>query len=1214
MSLPTTMMMTMMKRILLAITICVVAAVAPAQNTKENADFKLAINLYNDKLFDLAQEQLKQFIAAYPTTSQGIEARYYLGLTQLQLKEYEDARITFQTFALTYQDNPRAPEAWWNVGEAHAALGSLKEAALAFERVKVFHPRSKSAPDALLRAAGLFTAAGERDNARRLLRSILQEYSTSAAVIAARTQLGQIYFEEGNLELAQNELKRVIDGDPSADARAQAMLILANIQREMGRFDQAKTTYQEIIAGYKTPSAVQGAHLHLARLLTASGSYTEAIDHLKRALGQTKGADSTMTKDALLALGEAYLAAGDAQNASSTFKRFVDAYPRDERIPDALMQLAYAATRSKDYARSNEACTRLLKLNAPDGLRREALLRLARNARESGSAATAVQHYTRYTEVYPEAVNTPAVLFETARVTETDLHDLRRAGAMFEVIATRYSRSEFGDDAAIGAARCYEGLKEFERALELYRSFVILYPASDLRSTAEDRIRMIEAFEAKDKDAGLEKLALLVGDVVAGQKSAGLARRLAEISFHELKNYDAAASQFATAIEGGLQPAELVDAMYLRARALELLSWRSPDRRTQAIEAYRAYLARFPNDGRNQDALLALFQLSATSVTAATAASAVVRTIDPATKHRAAMNLHIAQLLEKADSTEAALLMYTTVMREAPASPAAEEAAFARMGLLLNAGLPDSAVSIGTPALAAFPAGRHSADMLSRLGEIALKRGQSTKAVELLDRLIEEFPYTHAAVKAQRELADACLASGNTARAITLYTALLDEEGALPSRGEATDPDILLALGKALAQGGDTRSAKTRLFTLLAREQRGPRAAEALTTLGMIYRNEGSTDLATSYFRQASAASPGTSASREIADILFDSGEYADALRQYTALAGTAKDKNDQRALSARIIIIHLRLNEFNPADKNIAAFRTAYPDNGTEMAQFELERGNAFFRQKDYVRALKSFQNVVSSYEETPSASTAMFWVGKVYEATNKPAEALAQFETLMKEHPDAEIMPKVYFALGNIHYRAEKWDEAVRNYRMVTDNPNADPALLPFAINNLIETYEMAGVYDAALTLTRRYLDLYPNAEDAFDKRIKIGILYQQLGYYDQSVLHLQTLLDEAGSDLEGEIRYYIAEANFNKGDYQQAILDFLKVPYLVTKKGKIDWTATSLYMSGQAYEKMGRSDQALTMYKQIIDRSGIDETFKAAARKEIDRVNAILKKGSK
>ena len=150
---------------------------------------------------------------------------------------------------------------------------------------------------------------------------------------------------------------------------------------------------------------------------------------------------------------------------------------------------------------------------------------------------------------------------------------------------------------------------------------------------------------------------------------------------------------------------------------------------------------------------------------------------------------------------------------------------------------------------------------------------------------------------------------------------------------------------------------------------------------------------------------------------------------------------------------------------------------------------------------------------------------------------------------------------------------------------------------------------------SLRGRYLDKYPNNEDSFDKKIKIGILYEELGYNDQAVLHLQSLLDQAGSDLEGEIRYYIAEANYNKGDYQQAILDFLKVPYLVTKKGKLDWTANSLYMAGQSYEKMGRYDQALTMYQQITERSGIDETFKAAAKKEIDRVKLVVKKpGSK
>jgi TolA-binding protein len=382
----------------------------------------------------------------------------------------------------------------------------------------------------------------------------------------------------------------------------------------------------------------------------------------------------------------------------------------------------------------------------------------------------------------------------------------------------------------------------------------------------------------------------------------------------------------------------------------------------------------------------------------------------------------------------------------------------------------------------------------------------------------------------------------------------------------------------------------------------------------MMYRNENAAELATTYFRQAGLASPAAATSREIADILFESGEYADALRQYSLLALKTKDENERRAFLGRAIIATLRLDNPVKADKDIALFLQTYKDADIESAQFELERGNSYFRKGDFARALTSFELVASKFDDTPSAVNAKFWIGKVFEATNRPQDAIAQFENLMKDHPESEILQKVHFALGNIYYRAERWDESIKNYRVVTDDPHPDPALLPYAIGNLIETYETATVFDGALSLTRRYLELYPNAEDAFDKRIKIGILYQRLGYYDQSVLHLQSLLDEAGSDLEGEIRYYIGESNYYKGDYQQAILDFLKVPYLVTKKGKIDWTANSLYMSGQSYEKMGRSDQALTMYKQIIERPGIDESFRAAARKEIDRVTTILKKNPK
>src|SRR5258707_317853 len=66
-----------------------------AQDSRENADFKLAVGLYNDKMYDLAAEQFKNFVSAYTASSQGIEARFYLGLTQMKLQQFDEARVTF---------------------------------------------------------------------------------------------------------------------------------------------------------------------------------------------------------------------------------------------------------------------------------------------------------------------------------------------------------------------------------------------------------------------------------------------------------------------------------------------------------------------------------------------------------------------------------------------------------------------------------------------------------------------------------------------------------------------------------------------------------------------------------------------------------------------------------------------------------------------------------------------------------------------------------------------------------------------------------------------------------------------------------------------------------------------------------------------------------------------------------------------------------------
>ena len=62
-----------------------------------------------------------------------------------------------------------------------------------------------------------------------------------------------------------------------------------------------------------------------------------------------------------------------------------------------------------------------------------------------------------------------------------------------------------------------------------------------------------------------------------------------------------------------------------------------------------------------------------------------------------------------------------------------------------------------------------------------------------------------------------------------------------------------------------------------------------------------------------------------------------------------------------------------------------------------------------------------------------------------------------------------RVHLALGNLYYGSEKWDQAIKHYRIVIDDPHPDQELVPSAMSNLIETYEVAAAYDGGRARAR-------------------------------------------------------------------------------------------------------------------------------------------------
>ena len=233
----------------------------------------------------------------------------------------------------------------------------------------------------------------------------------------------------------------------------------------------------------------------------------------------------------------------------------------------------------------------------------------------------------------------------------------------------------------------------------------------------------------------------------------------------------------------------------------------------------------------------------------------------------------MGKLFEKADSLAYAGTEYAGAVRTTKDREVAEEASYGSLGLLFKTGGADSAIGSGSRFLAEYPSSAHAAEVLSKLGDIAM----NAKIPARPPRFTRDSRGSLATRRSPPGAGKARRAPGRSrgkrSSAPGVFRNTAAAEGRPPG-GRKGSPSIYLSLGKLNREAGNSREAKRFLMAALEQEQSGPIAGEAYTTLGLIYRAEGLSEIATSYFRQAASASPGAGVTRDIADMLFESNDY----------------------------------------------------------------------------------------------------------------------------------------------------------------------------------------------------------------------------------------------------------------------------------------------------------------------------------------------------
>lgn len=1201
-----------------------------SQRYQESDDFSYALKLYNEGFYDIAAQQFNLFVNHYPNSDRVPDAKYYQAMALFTLRDFANARIEFQSLAVSFPDNQRAPEAWYKTGECYIKLNKPEDAARAFETVKVLYPENPIAANSLFQAAGIYFQESKLDRSESVLLDLLDRYVQSAVYPQARLLYARILLQKQKFNRAETELRKVLKSESKPEIQAQAYIGLGRLYQKLGQFERSEKHYLSALQMNPDAATYYQGLSDLSELYATARKYDEAVRLISKSLSRIS---STPFKQKLqLNLAAIYYLQGKYFAAEQSANELPENLSSDTLVSRRCFYLGEIYFAENKLEKSLDY---FLKLLSQDSLRRLGSHFVPLAEKRVGTIYLSQelfhQGYEQLTSYLKEYSHEPGrdsvyVALFRAALNEEKLPVAQRVYRDFVEAFPRHPRR---DDLLFQLAKYEFEHGAYHESSRDFRSLLHTFSCSDKYHSAREYLRIIRNYFEVEEGVGVNKLARLIGRFLSDEDVTSLKLELARIYLQQLKDLPETVRLCQTIVTETPDSVRLGEAYFLLAEAHRRIAEYQMFAGKESVSNFQAaknaykdamYFVKYVS---HPDSLsFAFLQTNLDSSVVDKKTGQTYRKFwqhfinsYPGSKYKNRARMILATLHLNESDTANALSILQNVSQEADGELRGE--AYFRMAQIFRQQKKyDRAVSALKTFLLNIPAHHLRAKAYALLAQIQAQRGIYDQAAESWKRLRQEYDYASIAQTALDRMIGVYLSDERYREVVDLTAPYLSEKESadilLNNFYRPAKTRFYFYNGKARFLSGDLDGARVQLLKYLYSDSEALHRDEsrfllaeialqkndqqtALLHLDEIRRNENSP-----FFIQAT---------RKIADIYFNLGKFKKALNLYTNIIPRTEDADQKMYFKNQQMICLINLGRFKTYNAKLDAYRKAYkkhPQLQQNLARFVFEQGKYYYQNKKFDPAIKKFERVTKKYRTTDLVDDATYYLGLTYSTLNKTEKAQELLSRFIEKYPRSSLLSNVYITLGSLYYRAEKREMSVEAFKKAVENAQ-DAETRKIALSNLIKTYQDLGLWDGILTQARAYVKAFPNADDLIDKKILIGSALINLNRYTEAVDYLRKVKLEASSEAEPEIQFYIGEAYFNAGQYENAIREFVKIP-LLSRQTKLQWEASALYFSGQSYEKMGRIDDAIRMYREIIDRPGIMVDLKREARKRIDQ----LKKG--
>ena len=1182
-----------------------------AQNETESSDFSYPLKLYNQAFYDLAARQFIKYYTNYPGSARSDQAHYYAAMSFYNLKEYEKARMEFQTLAIGFPKSDKAAEAWLMTGRSNEYLNDLEGAAKAYETIRLLYPSDPLAPKGVFYAATIYLKQKKYNQAFQTFQIIVNRYSTSSFYTKARLKSAVCLFYQQEPEKALQVIKKVSLAQADPNTLAEADFYAAKIYMQLAYFSQARTKLEHLIRSFPQSDFFKDAVFLQAKLYLANNETQKA-----RKLLQSYTAEKGFGKAHVL-LGDIYYFQNKYAEAVSEYKQYPDSSEALKtklkmavcqrhlsKTDDALHTLQTALEQDKEKtSQLHTACDSLYLSWLEESGRYDEAIALLTNARAfalSGSNPIST------------TIRLGRLLAKKKRWLDV-IHEL-------QPLTLRSQSFKQRDYVLFLLAQAYEQTGQYRESLFYYNKLIKELSASRYYDEAINRLDALQSFKIIDTEQAVSQFAQIVAALVNDGDKSALKVKTGQIFLNELKNFTLAEQQFNAALE---DPNAAKGDIYLLLGKTYLAESRQNAQNTglasallsKAMEAFKRAVQNDSLCSAPDEAAWLLFKNTpdADSLTLnkqKTILEGFIRTYPQSSYLEEWYQTLAFSLAFDTTYTKESITYFKKLIQLYPHSVHYADYLYG-FAQFLNTIHPEQAVPYYKQIASEFPYAHCAAEALYQVALDYEHKGQFKEAHILYSKLIKQYDYAPISVEARKQLPLVLVRSGHYQQAIAVIRPLLDTpflSDAVLSREflEPSEYDRLYLLARAYEGLDQPQNALTYYQSYLKLSVQGAFRDESIFKLGVLYFDLGQLETAKQKFLSVSDSNPKVyrQARTYLAELYFKQKNYSKAATLYKELIPLTRDDADKAAaMSEQYVVSLIRSGQIAASKKAIKQHNTQFAGDKISSARFSVELADYYRKNKKYDQAVRILKSVKKKYGKSNYADDADYELALIHISLNRIKEAFNILTKFYNNYPYSDRLSAALNTLGNLYFRSEKYDNAIVMFKNALKVKH-DADLGQNITSNLIKTYTLTGFWDAAQALARDYVKNYPEASDVLDKKIIIAQAYINLNQFQNAVEYLKKIKLEADADREPEIQFYIGEALLKGGQYENAIAEFVKIP-LLSKKTKLQWEASALYYSGQSYEKLGRTEDAIRMYKEIIRRPGIDLILKKEAKKRIKQI---------